>query len=239
MELTLVGAHLVGLEPGAVDAARDGVELAAERRHPPAVDDVGRVDLDGTVGVDRDDELVVGEDVGKALPLLDRGRTRPPSRPAGRRVLGWRRVLVAPDPLLADGLDLQRLGARRGCRRLSWARSPGRARPRRRSPSRCRRRRRRTDARAIGRSTPATRRWTWPPPRIRAGSRPRSARKRTMHQISAALIATANATARTEHHPVDRGDVLGVRRVSGLWAQGAANLIHRHADSRLWSRSSG
>ncbi len=38
--LAVVRADLVGLEPGVVDTPRDRVDLAAERRDPPAVDDV-------------------------------------------------------------------------------------------------------------------------------------------------------------------------------------------------------
>ena len=96
--LPVEGAFLVGAEDDLVGLARDGVALAGQvaartrcgrRRSRP-----GRsVDR----GVDRDDQLVIGE--------------------------GAVRVVVAPQPLLAGRLDLQRLGFgdRRGRRRRSRA----------------------------------------------------------------------------------------------------------------------
>ena len=54
--LAEVLALLVGLEPGRVGASRHGVELAAERRDPPAVGDVGRDDPQNDGRVDGDDE---------------------------------------------------------------------------------------------------------------------------------------------------------------------------------------
>ena len=88
--LALERARLGGLEPGLVLVARNGVELAAQRRDPPRVDDV--------VGLQRQHHR----------------------RVAGHHHLleghGLVRVLVAPQVLLARHLDLERLAA--GRRRL-------------------------------------------------------------------------------------------------------------------------
>ena len=81
----LVGAGLVGPEPGVVGLARHGVELATQRRHVPAVDDVGGDQVQLHRGVDRDHQLVVGE--------------------------GAVGIGVAPQPLLGGGGDLERVGA--------------------------------------------------------------------------------------------------------------------------------
>ena len=51
----------VGLEPRLVRAAGNGVDLAAERRDPPAVDDVRRDDLERHDLVHGNDELVDGD----------------------------------------------------------------------------------------------------------------------------------------------------------------------------------
>ena len=58
------------------------VALARQVRHVPGVDDVGGDEVEFDGGVDRDDELVIGE--------------------------GFVRVVVAPQPLLAGRFDLQR-----------------------------------------------------------------------------------------------------------------------------------
>ena len=95
----LVGAAVVGLaglvclEPRGRVLAGDGVDLAGERRDGAAVHDVGRGDPEDHGGVLGDDELLVGEDRLEDL------------------VVGLlHRVLVAPQPLLADHVDRQRLG---------------------------------------------------------------------------------------------------------------------------------
>ena len=51
--LAVVAAGLRRLEPGVVDPARDRLDLAAERRDPPAVDHVGRHDLEVDDGARR------------------------------------------------------------------------------------------------------------------------------------------------------------------------------------------
>ena len=75
------------------------VDLASEGRHPPAMAYVGRGDVERDRGVDGDRQVVVAE-----------GRF---GRVAVGRHLG-RRILVAPEPLLAVDLDRDRLGVRLG-----------------------------------------------------------------------------------------------------------------------------
>ncbi len=82
-----------------VGLARDRVGLGGQVGDVPGVDHVGRDEVELDRGVDRDDQLVVGE--------------------------GAVGVLVAPEPLLAGGFDLQRFGVgdlqpvRAGRRRLA------------------------------------------------------------------------------------------------------------------------
>ena len=206
-----------------------GVELAAQPRHPPAVKDVGRVEGEQDGGVDRDHELVVGEDVGEGLGVDARSGVGRNRRVAGLRV----RVLVAPDPLLADRADRSGSGRPRGRRRCpsgrsgsSW-RSARRGRmPRRRSPcSRRRRRRRRSRSRVRAK---AAKPGGGPVSGLGAGAAVlprRGAVAGDDHQQGA--VDREDQDARDdEHHPVDRGDVVRVRRVSGFRAQqSAASLL--------------
>ena len=88
--LAVEDAFFVGAEDDLVVLAGDRVALAGEVGHVPGVDDVGRDEVELDRGVDRDDQLVVGE--------------------------GAVRVVVAPEPLLAGRFDPQRLGLRRPAR---------------------------------------------------------------------------------------------------------------------------
>ena len=106
----------VGLEPGLVRVARDRVHLAAELRDPPRVGDVVGGDVERDGHADRDDHLLVGEDLLVALG----------------------RVLVAPDVLLAvdDDVELRAPWAAPAgrSRRTAWSRRRGC--PARRCPTR-------------------------------------------------------------------------------------------------------
>src|SRR3954468_2749949 len=95
--LAPVDAWLRDLEPGVVRVARDGVELAAELRDPPGVDDVLAADLERDGRVRRHDHLLVGERV------VER-RLGAVALPDG--------VRVAPDVLLSVDADVQRLAVR-------------------------------------------------------------------------------------------------------------------------------
>ena len=88
------------LEPRVVAVAGDGVELAAELRDPPGVDDVGRLDVEHDGRVRRHDHLLVG--VGQAE----------------RVGLAARAVRVAPDVLAAGHADRSA-----SCRSAASARS--------------------------------------------------------------------------------------------------------------------
>ena len=171
------------------------------------MDDVGRAEVDDDGRVDRDDELVVGE--------------------------GPVRVLVAPQPLLAGRLDLERLDVAGGERDVALG-GPVRGGLQAVGPGLLDvagalgdddardeddRGERRRAARRAGRSRAAG---VW----MRRGSVPRRARKRIASAISAPLIAQEEDGGEREEHPVQGVHVLRVRGVCGLRAkQGGASLL--------------
>src|SRR5690606_32433443 len=106
--LAAIGAGFGSAEPGVAQEAGDGVLLDAEVGHHPGVNDVGRRDDDAHFLVDGNDELVVDfHQVGVAARLGARDlRAGRGQRGEELDVFGGAvKVLVAPFPLVAGGLD--------------------------------------------------------------------------------------------------------------------------------------
>jgi hypothetical protein len=84
--LAMVHAGLGSLYPGAVDMTRYSVDFSSQLRHPITVDDVHRFDLEVDGCVDRDVQLVSGNDIQV-------------------------RIIEFPPPLVADYPDVQDVSA--------------------------------------------------------------------------------------------------------------------------------